>query len=132
MKKLFGLLAIIGLLFFTSCKKEDVNPTPKSVTELNGNWDVLEKGTISISSQGDTTVANYEWDGLNALEVANVTSADYESVGAIVTVNNVNYSLDEWEMSSANDTTYSRYIWVQNPNASDGDNYYYVLGKRLN
>ena len=132
MKSLFGMLMIIGLLFVTSCKKEDVSPTPKLGTELNGNWDVLEKGTMSISAQGDTTVTNYEWDGVTALEVVSVTSATYETVGESVVVNSYNYSLDEWEMPSSNDTLYSRYIWVQNPNLSDGCNYYYVLGKRLN
>lgn len=132
MKKLFGLLAIIGLLFVTSCKKEEITPINKSLSELNGEWDVIEKGVLTVSVQSDTTVSFHKWDGIDPLGTVVVSCQDYESVGSIVNVDNVEYELDEWEFSSTADEQHARYIWLNHPNPSDGQASYYVLAKKTN
>lgn len=132
MKKLFVLLTIIGLLFVTSCKKEEIAPINKSLSELNGEWDVIEKGVLTVSVQSDTTVSVHKWDGIDPLGVVVVSCQDYESAGSIVNVDNVEYELDEWEFPSTGDEQYARYIWLNHPDPSDGQVSYYVLAKKTN
>ncbi len=132
MNKKILLPFLFASAFLVACKKEKTsveNETPK--ISLNGNWDVLEKGTMSISAQGDTTVTNYDWDDVNPLGVVNVIGTTYETIDEVIAVDGVDYLLDEWDFCGSDCSTYSRYIWLEIADTTDSCNYYYVLGKRV-
>ncbi|MBU3659369.1 MAG: hypothetical protein FGM14_05850 [Flavobacteriales bacterium] len=127
MKKMFALPLFLGLTIFCSCEKEKSNPK----TTLNGEWDVLEWGVTNISLQGDTTYINNEWDGLSEIQTVNTIANSYETINGIVSVNGIDYKLDEWELDPNDiDNIYDYWLWLEIVDTIDNCNHYYVLGKR--
>jgi hypothetical protein len=105
MKKLLGMM-LIGLLClttFASCKKEVVEPTPKSTTELNGVWVIQEQGIIVDIQGTDTTWTEgfYQGDGNCCnVQTVSITNTEFE-IGTQVQVGN-----DMYHVVDLNETGY--------------------------
>lgn len=131
MKKYFVMSLLFVSVVLVACKKEKPivqNETPK--TSLDGEWDVLEWGNTIVSTQGDTTYEVNHWDNVTPPQVVNTVANSYETIGEIVSVDGVDYRLDEWESCGSDCSTYSRYIWLERLNPINGSNHYFVLGKK--
>ena len=93
MKSLFGMLMIIGLLFVTSCKKKEIIPINKSLSELNGEWVIQEQGIIVDIQGTDTTWTEsfYQGDGQCCnVQTVNITNDAFE-IGTQVIINSASY-----------------------------------------
>lgn len=118
-------------MLMLSCKKESIEPTAKSSTELNGAWLVGSSTTMSISDV-DTTYVNYEYvgDGICCNPTfVNITGSSYLT-NDVITVAGDSYKIIKHKDDSGLDDDYRYFVSLEILSPYNGCVVYYDLFKR--